>query len=66
MGHSGATLLKVGEDINIITPCGLNKTFQTDKYRSLWMRLHYKNCKVCCQSKTFTINSGDTITQYHK
>ena len=66
MGHSGAITLKKRQIVDLIMPCGLSKSFQSDKHTNIWMKLHLKNCKTCCEANLQVTYTESTVTAYRK
>ena len=47
-------------------PCGLEKTYKTYRMRSVWERLHRKNCLVCQKDESYKWNSDNDLKALHK
>ena len=56
MAHSHTIKIKQCATEHMDTSCGLEKVFNTNKQRMLWLKLHRVTCSICkCQG----VEAGD-------
>ena len=46
-------------------PCGLEKTYKTYRMRTVWERLHRKNCLICQKDESYKWNSDNDLKALH-